>query len=164
MDFLNLTLSVAMIPAPKWMLHNAPYHIRQKDDEPLKNNLEIIWARNTMIWKHWRLAGSINHYQLHSFSLLSPSSLLQRYRTHSKLSKYYSSIITTQNGRMWKNKKLRTVMCTWTLQVPLLHQTRRAIAVHSLPFLMAMPAQAACLSSQLHHLPHTCTHLPDVCL
>lgn len=76
-----------------------------KDDQPLKNNLEIIWARNTMIWKHWRLAGSINHYQLCSFSLLSPSPLLQRYRTHSILSKHYSSIITTQNGRMWKNKK-----------------------------------------------------------
>lgn len=39
MDFLNLTPSVAMIPAPKWMLHSAPYQIKQKHDQAFKNNL-----------------------------------------------------------------------------------------------------------------------------
>lgn len=39
MDFLYLTPSVAMIPAPKWMLYSAPYQIKQKHDQTFKNNL-----------------------------------------------------------------------------------------------------------------------------
>lgn len=31
-----------MTAAPKWVLHNTPYQVKQMDDEPLKNNLVLL--------------------------------------------------------------------------------------------------------------------------